>query len=91
MNPAANLNEVTTSWMLFTNSLLVAGGATVAAVLLGAIAALFLIQTFGLTQRLGNAIAIVSLVMPPFLVTSCWLDLLGFTGIWKSWLPVDIY
>jgi ABC-type Fe3+ transport system permease subunit/DNA-binding beta-propeller fold protein YncE len=91
MNPLANLSDITTPLMLFTNSLLVAAATTLAAVLLGMVAALFLIQTSGLTQRVGKTIAIVSLVMPPFLVTSCWLDLLGFTGIWKSWLPLDIY
>jgi len=31
-----------------------------------------------------------SLALPPFLVTNCWLDLLGYTGLWRRWLPLNI-
>src|SRR5205085_4332266 len=34
--------------------------------------------------------AIISLALPPFLVTNCWLDLLGTTGAWSRWFPFDI-
>src|SRR2546429_8347256 len=33
----------------------------------------------------------MALALPPFLVTGCWLHLLGLTGVWRGWLPFDIY
>ena len=35
--------------------------------------------------------AVVALALPPFLVTGCWLHLLGLTGVWRGWLPFNIY
>jgi ABC-type Fe3+ transport system permease subunit len=35
--------------------------------------------------------SVVALVLPPFLVTNCWLELLGNSGSWKYWLPLNIY
>src|SRR5207247_1928775 len=37
------------------------------------------------------ALAVMALALPPFLVTNCWLDLLGYTGVWRGWLPLNIY
>ena len=34
--------------------------------------------------------AVVTLALPPFLVANCWLHLLGQTGVWRGWLPVEI-
>ena len=36
-------------------------------------------------------LAAVALALPPFLATNCWMDLLGWDGRWRSWLPFDIY
>jgi ABC-type Fe3+ transport system permease subunit len=33
----------------------------------------------------------VALVLPPFLVVNCWIELLGENGSWRHWLPVNIY
>lgn len=33
----------------------------------------------------------MALVLPPFVVANCWIDLLGQTGIAKAWLPLNIY
>jgi ABC-type Fe3+ transport system permease subunit len=35
--------------------------------------------------------AVIALVLPPFLVTNCWLDLLGQNGTWRIWLPFNLY
>jgi iron(III) transport system permease protein len=78
------------NWLLLKNSLLVSAGAALLATLFGFLAALWLT---GLAPRLRQAflaLAIISLALPPFLVTNCWLDLLGAAGVWRSWLPLDI-
>jgi len=36
-------------------------------------------------------LAAIALALPPFLATNCWMDLLGWNGRWRSWLPFDIY
>ena len=78
------------NWLLLKNTLMVGAGATVLAVAFGLIAALF---AAGLPARARNsflALAIIALALPPFLVTNCWLDLLGAAGVWRSWLPFNI-
>jgi len=78
------------NWTLLGNSLWVSALATVLAAGFGVASALW---AAGLERRLRTilfAIAIVALALPPFLVTNCWLDLLGFTGVWNSWLPFKI-
>ena len=32
-----------------------------------------------------------ALALPPFLVTNCWLHFLGLSGVWRSWLPLNIF
>ncbi len=91
MNPVSSTPEFTGPWVLLWNSVLVAGGATLGAIVLGSVAALFLIQAPGIIRKTALALIVAALMMPPFLVTSCWLHLLGFTGIWRPWLPLDIY
>ncbi len=79
------------NWRLLQNSLLVAGVTTGLSVLCGFVAALWLA---GWEARWRNRLllaSVVALVIPPFLATNCWLDLLGATGKWRSWLPLDIY
>ncbi|MBA4150702.1 MAG: ABC transporter permease subunit [Verrucomicrobia bacterium] len=79
------------NWSLLQNSLLVAGLTTLFATMLGFTAALCV---SGLSKPWRNCIsvlAVVSLVLPPFLVTNCWLHFLGMTGAWKSWFPLNIF
>ena len=79
------------AWSLFQNSLLVGGLTALFAGALGVVAAVAL---KGLERRWRSWLlpaTVVALVLPPFLVTNCWLDLLGNNGTWRSWLPVDLY
>lgn len=78
------------NWSLLGNSLWVSALATILAAGLGVASALW---AAGLGRRARTALfaaAIAALALPPFLVTNCWLDLLGDTGVWRSWLPVRI-
>lgn len=78
------------NWILLGNSLWVSTLATALAACLGLVSALW---AAGLGRRGRNllfALAIGALALPPFLVTNCWLDLLGDTGVWRSWLPFRI-
>src|SRR6266700_1950724 len=79
------------NWTLLQNSLLVSGGATLLAVLVGFGAALWLVALPLAWRNRLLVLAIVALVLPPFLVTNCWLHFLGLTGVWRSWLPLNIY
>jgi ABC-type Fe3+ transport system permease subunit/DNA-binding beta-propeller fold protein YncE len=77
--------------LLLKNSLLVSGLTTLLATGFGLMAALWLA---GLPPRWRNgflAAGVIALAMPPFVVTNCWLSLLGHTGLWRSWLPLDIF
>ncbi|MEO8427566.1 MAG: hypothetical protein ABI651_10695, partial [Verrucomicrobiota bacterium] len=79
------------NWTLLQNSLLVSALATLMSLSIGFLAALWL---SALESRWRNRLlfaAVVALVLPPFLVTNCWLYLLGFTGVLKRWLPLNIY
>src|SRR5258706_111584 len=78
------------NWLLVRNSLLVGSLTTLLAGSLGLVGALWLA---GLEKRWRFrilAVAILSLALPPFLVTNCWLDLLGYTGLWRRWLSLNI-
>jgi ABC-type Fe3+ transport system permease subunit len=79
------------NWTLLQNSLLVAGLTTVGAVTLGFLAALSLggLESRGRQWLLAGAV--VALALPPFLVTNCWMHFLGYTGVWREWLPLNIY
>ena len=79
------------NWTLLYNSLLLAAVTTVFAVALGFAAALL---AGGLGRRgrcLFLGIAVTAFSLPPFLVTNCWMRLVGLTGIWRQWLPVNLY
>jgi ABC-type Fe3+ transport system permease subunit/DNA-binding beta-propeller fold protein YncE len=78
------------NWILLQNSLLVSGLATVLAAGFGVCSALWLASLPAGWRKLFFALAIVSLALPPFLVTNCWLDLLGPTGLWRRWVPFNI-
>ncbi len=79
------------NWPLLQNSLLVAGTTTALATGFGLIAALWLATMEARWRNLFLAVAIVALALPPFLVTNCWINLLGETGVWRAWLPFKIY
>jgi ABC-type Fe3+ transport system permease subunit/DNA-binding beta-propeller fold protein YncE len=75
---------------LLINSLLVGGLATVLAFGMGFAAALW---ATGLPRRARNlllAAAVIALALPPFLVTNCWLDLLGFQEQWRGKLLIEL-
>jgi ABC-type Fe3+ transport system permease subunit/DNA-binding beta-propeller fold protein YncE len=79
------------NWLLLKNSFFVTGLTTVLAVSFGFLAALWVT---GLGRRWRNwvlILAVMALVLPPFLVTNCWLHFLGHTGVWRGWLPLDIF
>lgn len=79
------------TWTLLQNSLLVSGLATLASVSLGCLAALWLAGLELRWRQWFLAAAVTALALPPFLVTNCWLHLLGYTGVWRAWLPLNIY
>src|SRR6266545_5793009 len=79
------------NWTLLKNSLLVSGLTTLLAVALGFFVALFLAGLDRRWRRWWIGVAVVGLALPPFLITGCWLHLLGLTGVWRAWLPFDIY
>ena len=79
------------NWPLLLNSLLVSGLTTLLAGALGFVVALALACVEPRWRRWLMLAAVVALVLPPFLVTNCWLELLGNNGAWKSWLPLNIY
>src|SRR5437867_11479779 len=79
------------NWTLLKNSLLVSSLTTLLAVCFGFLAALWL-SALDVRRRNRLLLAgVMALALPPFLVTNCWLDLLGYTGAWRRWLPLDIY
>ena len=79
------------NWPLLQNSLLVAGTTTALAVGLGLVAALWLATLEARWRNIFLALAIVALALPPFLVTNCWIRLLGDNGVLRAWLLFRIY
>jgi ABC-type Fe3+ transport system permease subunit/DNA-binding beta-propeller fold protein YncE len=79
------------NWPLLQNSLLVSALTTLVAVGFGFAAALWLAGLEANWRKFFLALSAVALALPPFLVTNCWLDLLGHTGKWRGWLPLNIY
>src|SRR5580704_10864070 len=79
------------NWTLLKNSLLVSGLSTVASVSIGFIAALFVCCLGDRWRRWLIGAAAFALDLPPFLVSGCWMYLLGLNGAWRSWLPVNLF
>jgi ABC-type Fe3+ transport system permease subunit/streptogramin lyase len=78
------------NWLLLRNSLLVGGPTTLLAAGFGFLAALWLA---GLERRWRHrllAVAVMALALPPFVATNCWLHFLGYAGVWRGWLPLNI-
>ena len=78
------------NWLLLKNSLLVGGLTTLLAVSFGFLAALWLAGLEGRCRHRLLAVAVTALALPPFLVTNCWLHFLGYAGVWRGWLPLNI-
>jgi ABC-type Fe3+ transport system permease subunit/DNA-binding beta-propeller fold protein YncE len=79
------------SWTLLQNSLLLGLLATGLATGLGLSVAL---AATGLRPRGRSLLMVASgmvLVLPPFLVTNCWMALLGHAGVLRPWLPLPLY
>jgi ABC-type Fe3+ transport system permease subunit/DNA-binding beta-propeller fold protein YncE len=79
------------NWTLFQNSLEVAFTCAALATLVGGACA---IAAAGATPRLRNTLvvlAVIALVLPPFLVANTWLQYFGLTGTWRPYLNFDIY
>jgi len=79
------------NWPLLANSLLVAGAATLLALLLGGAVAVVLASSPALVRRGLLALTVAVLALPAFLVTNCWIDLLGVTGALHRWLPLNVF
>jgi ABC-type Fe3+ transport system permease subunit/streptogramin lyase len=79
------------NWTLLWNSLIVAILTTVFSLGIGMVCALWLAGLPGRLHSFFLGAAILSLALPPFLVTNCWLHFLGHTGVWHSWLPLNIF
>ena len=75
---------------LLLNSLLVSGLATLLASGFGLAAALCLEGLPGGWRNRLLAVAVMAFALPPFLVANCWLHYLGLSGVWHSWLPLNI-
>src|SRR5688572_24435105 len=79
------------NWPLFQNSMLVAATSAVLATLFGfafALCAAALRPTF---RRFATALAVVALVLPPFLITNTWLHYFGLAGLWRSYINFNPY
>lgn len=79
------------NWPLLLNSLLVSGLTTMLAGTLGFTVALALVSIEARWRRWLLLGAVIALILPPFLVTNCWLELLGNNGAWRGWIPLNIY
>lgn len=78
------------NWTLLGNSLLVSGLATLAALAIGFLAALWLAGVPPGWRRRLLVPAILALMLPPFLVTNCWLDLLSPGSQGRARLAFDL-
>lgn len=76
---------------LFQNSLFLSAAVTLFALTAGSIVALAFTAFTGRIRSVVLAAAAITLVLPPFLVTQCWIHLAGDTGLLKPWIPFRIY
>jgi len=79
------------SWSLLSNSLLLSGLTAALAALFGLLGALCLCGLGTAWRARLLAVAVIALALPPFLVADCWLYLLGHVGVWRAWLPLNVY
>ena len=79
------------NWNLITNSVMVSFCATGLSLGFGFCTALWV---RGLTERWQTrcmVAAVVTMALPPFLVTNCWMHLLGNAGVLQPFFPLSIY
>ena len=55
------------------------------------VAALWLATLERRWRNVFLAASVVAMALPPFLVTNCWISLLGETSTLRAWLPLKIY
>src|SRR4051812_23973451 len=79
------------NWTLLANSLLVATASTVFASFFGFAFALVVTATPRCWRKILLACAASALALPAFLVTNCWIDLLGQASKLHSLLPLNIF
>jgi len=79
------------NWRLLANSATLSALTTSLACAFGFAAALWLASVPPRARRLALIASIAALMLPPFLATNCWIHLLGATGAWRPWLPLNIY
>ena len=79
------------TWHLLLNSLVVAAVTTASAVAAGLFAALCAAASPRRWQAAILLAGTLTLVLPPFLVVNCWLHYLGTTGVWRRWLPLNLF
>src|SRR5207244_10296985 len=77
------------NWTLLETSLLASALTTLLSLVFGFLAALFVSALESGWRRGFLSIAVVALALPPFLVTGCWLHLLGLSGVGGCWLPLS--
>jgi iron(III) transport system permease protein len=83
--------RITVNWPLLQNSFVVASVATVLAILLGQMMAVWISCSGIAMRRCLLLVTVVVLVLPPFLVVNAWIDLFGTTGSFHLWLPFELY
>lgn len=71
------------NWGLFANSLALAGVATAVAVAAGSAVGLATATAGSVVRRWMQAIVIVALALPAFLVAGVWMEHVGFAGAWR--------
>src|SRR5712672_724627 len=76
---------------LFKNSLLVSAGAALVSGAIGIPVALWAVTLQKKGRHLVMLLAVISLALPSFLQTNCWIELLGANGAWRTWFPLNIY
>jgi ABC-type Fe3+ transport system permease subunit/DNA-binding beta-propeller fold protein YncE len=79
------------NWTLLTNSLLVAGAATFLAAAWGLAVALVLTASARSWRSVLMVGTLAVFALPSFLVTNCWIDLLGTSGKLRSFVPFEIF
>lgn len=79
------------NWLLLKNSLLVSVLTTLGAGALGFVVALVMAGMNTRGRRLLLGAVLLTLALPPFLVTNCWLDWLGPNGALRRWVPFNLY
>ena len=79
------------NWALLKNSLLLPTGVTVLATSLGFLAGLCAVCLGRRWRYTVVLCAVIALLLPPFLVTNCWLHYLGANGVWRPFVPLNIF